>query len=40
MDNHELRDRNIPEDFVQDMILKMPSKNIMNSLARSRGKAT
>jgi len=27
--------RNLPEDFVQDMILKMPSKNIMNSLARS-----
>ena len=27
--------RNLPEDFVRDMILKMPSKNIMNSLARS-----
>ena len=27
--------RNLPDDFVRDMILKMPSKNIMNSLARS-----
>lgn len=27
--------RSLPEDFVRDMILKMPSKNIMNSLARS-----
>jgi len=27
--------RNLPEDFVRDMILKMPSKNIMNSLSRS-----
>jgi len=27
--------RVLPEDFVRDMILKMPSKNIMNSLARS-----
>lgn len=27
--------RNLPEDFVRDMILKMPSKNIMNSMARS-----
>lgn len=27
--------RNLPEDFVRDMILKMPSKDIMNSLARS-----
>ena len=27
--------RNLPEDFVRDMILKMPSKNIMNTLARS-----
>jgi len=27
--------RNLPEDFVRDMILKMPSKNIMNSIARS-----
>ena len=27
--------RNLPEDFVRDMILKMPSKDIMNSIARS-----
>jgi len=27
--------RKLPEDFVRDMILKMPSKDIMNSLARS-----
>ncbi|MBU3113722.1 citrate/2-methylcitrate synthase [Clostridium lacusfryxellense] len=27
--------RALPDDFVRDMILKMPSKNIMNSLARS-----
>lgn len=27
--------RNIPDDFVRDMILKMPSKDIMNSIARS-----
>ena len=27
--------RNLPDDFVRDMILKMPSKNIMNSIARS-----
>ena len=27
--------RNLPDGFVRDMILKMPSKNIMNSLARS-----
>ncbi len=27
--------RNLPEHFVSDMILKMPSKDIMNSLARS-----
>ena len=27
--------RKLPEDFVRDIILKMPSKNIMNSLARS-----
>ena len=27
--------RNLPEDFVRDMILKMPSKDIMNSMARS-----
>lgn len=27
--------RNLPDDFVRDMILKMPSKDIMNSIARS-----
>ncbi|MEQ8199021.1 MAG: citrate/2-methylcitrate synthase [Clostridiaceae bacterium] len=27
--------RTLPEDFVGDMILKMPSKDIMNSMARS-----
>lgn len=27
--------RNLPEDFVRDMILKAPSKDVMNSLARS-----
>ena len=27
--------RNLPDDFVRDMILKMPSKDIMNSMARS-----
>jgi citrate synthase len=27
--------RKLPEDFVRDMILKMPSKDMMNSLARS-----
>mgnify|MGYP001393518531 CR=1 FL=1 len=27
--------RKLPDGFVRDMILKMPSKNIMNSLARS-----
>ena len=27
--------RNLPDDFVRDMILKMPSKNIMNSIERS-----
>ena len=27
--------RKLPEDFVRDMILKMPSKDVMNSLARS-----
>ncbi|BCZ44972.1 citrate synthase [Clostridium gelidum] len=27
--------RNLPEGFVRDMILKMPSKDIMNSMARS-----
>lgn len=27
--------RTLPDDFVRDMILKMPSKDIMNSLARS-----
>ena len=27
--------RKLPEDFVRDIILKMPSKDIMNSLARS-----
>lgn len=27
--------RTLPEDFVRDIILKMPSKDIMNSLARS-----
>ena len=27
--------RTLPDDFVRDMILKMPSKSIMNSLARS-----
>ena len=27
--------RNLPDDFVRDMILALPSKNIMNSLARS-----
>lgn len=27
--------RNLPDDFVRDMILKMPSRDIMNSIARS-----
>ncbi len=27
--------RNLPDDFVRDMILKMPSQDIMNSIARS-----
>lgn len=27
--------RNMPDDFVRDMILKMPSRDIMNSIARS-----
>ena len=27
--------RNLPDDFMRDMILKMPSKDIMNSMARS-----
>lgn len=27
--------RKLPEDFVRDMIMKMPSKDIMNSIARS-----
>ena len=27
--------RSLPDDFVRDMILKMPSKDIMNSIARS-----
>jgi len=27
--------RNLPDDFVRDMILKMPSKDIMNSISRS-----
>lgn len=27
--------RRLPEDFVRDIILKMPSKDVMNSLARS-----
>ena len=27
--------RNLPDGFVRDMILKMPSKDIMNSMARS-----
>lgn len=27
--------RKLPDDFVRDMILKMPSKDIMNSIARS-----
>ena len=27
--------RKLPEDFVRDIILKMPSKDVMNSLARS-----
>ena len=27
--------RNLPDDFMRDMILKMPSKDIMNSIARS-----
>jgi citrate synthase len=29
------RYRNLPDDFVRDMILKMPSKDIMNSISRS-----
>jgi len=29
------KDRNLPNDFIEDMILKAPSKNIMNKLARS-----
>ena len=27
--------RNLPDDFVRDMILKMPSRDIMNSISRS-----